>query len=172
MKHVFKQQPHQAKKPTQMHINSQTKAKSENDCAAEITICSVSVGLGQQPNRKQPQSQGSGYDFGLRRPKFAGKGRRLVVAVTNDTSGNEFVDSLRDDNTQIELGFLFLGTMGEMLTLAGVERGKLADELPDKFAVLEVLDGYHYPVMNGILRHGCGIARAGMANVDVEADLP
>ena len=172
MKQVFKRQPQQAKKPTQVYLNHQTNASGENDCAAQITVCSASVGLRHQLDSKQPQSQRSDQDFGLQRPKFAGKGRRLVVAVTNDTQGNDFVDSLRDDNTQIRLGFLFLGTLGEMLTLAGVVRGKQADELPDKFAFLEVLDGYHYPVINGLLRHGCGIGRAGMANVDVETDLP
>lgn len=95
-----------------------------------------------------------------------------MVAVTNDPSGNEFLESLRNEDTQSRLGFRFVGTLGEMLRRARVEFAERADELSDKFAFLEIRQGYDFPVMNGILRHGCGIATGQMANVDVESDLP
>jgi glycosidase len=120
----------------------------------------------------QPKVHGSDHDFGLRPPQFAEESRRLVVAVTNDTSGNEFLKSLRSEEAQARLGFRFAGTLGEMLRRAGVEQARLADEMVDKFAFLDIRQGYELPVANGILRHGCGIASGTMTNVDVETDFP
>ena len=118
------------------------------------------------------KKQGSGQGLGLRPPDIDEDGRRLVVAVSNDPEGNVFLDSLREEDTQSRLGFRFVGTLGEMLNRFQVNDALLADELSDKFAFLEILPGYEFPVVNGILRQGCDKAKTALANIDVEGDLP
>jgi hypothetical protein len=75
------------------------------------------------------------------------------VAVPNDTAGNDFLDVLRKD--QGALGFHFAGTLDAILGQLGVERAGYADEMIDKFAFLDILPGFQFAVMGGILKHGC-----------------
>lgn len=121
---------------------------------------------------RNTQHQHSDQDFGFRPPEIGEEARKLVVAVTNDPAGNEFLNSLREEETQARLGFRFAGTLAEILRQARVELAGQADEMTDKFAFLEIRQGYDFPVMNSVLRHGCGVATGAMANVDVEGDLP
>jgi len=117
------------------------------------------------------QRQRYGEDIGLRQPVITeDPTQRLLVAVTNDPAGNAFLNSLRSE--QEELGFYFAGTLGEMLQQRGVANSTFADELHDKFAFLEVLPGYDFAVMNGILRRGCAAKPPGgpFPDIDVEPD--
>jgi hypothetical protein len=110
--------------------------------------------------------------FGLRAPVLDEDSRRLLVAVTNDSTGQEFLDSLRSN--QEELGFRFDGTLGEILLRSGVREASLADSMRDQFAFLDILPGQDLAVANGILRHGCGLRppAGAIADVDIEPDQP
>jgi hypothetical protein len=94
--------------------------------------------------------------------------RRLLVAVTNDMVGDDFLNSLREQ--QEALGFHFTGTLGEMLQQRGVRNAMLADELRDKFAFLDILPGHDFPVVNKILRHGCATKLPGAPFPDVDLE--
>jgi hypothetical protein len=167
------QESQQQPKHRQRTQTGESKASSQRDSdevrciTGEISACDVRFGWAAFP-----QTQRSDYGFGHGTLEFAKERRRLLVAVTNDVSGNAFLDSLRSEGTQARLGFRFVGTLAEVLRRARVELSGLADEMVDKFAFLEIQAGYDFPVMNGILRHGCGIAGGAMSNVDIETDLP
>ena len=117
----------------------------------------------------ETQSEGSGADLVLRPPEWGEESRRLVVAVSNDESGNAFLDALRE--AEERLGFRFVGTLADVLSRHEVSGASRADELADKFAFLEIRPGYDFPVINNVLRHGCELATNAIANVDVEGDL-
>ncbi|MCU1246983.1 MAG: peptidase and in kexin sedolisin [Edaphobacter sp.] len=173
MEHQFQQQPPQQGRKTKS-MEQQIPSGQDNDQCEENRVENETLTyMGWQKSSHPPLSkvQRSDHDFGLRLPQFAEESRRLLVAVTNDTSGNDFIDGLRTEEVQVRLGFRFVGTLGEMLRRARVELASQADEMNDKFAFLEVLQGYDFPVLNGILRHGCSIASGAMAEVDVETDF-
>jgi hypothetical protein len=109
--------------------------------------------------------------IGLRKPVMdEDPTRRLLVAVPNDNAGNTFLDSLRKEEEA--LGFHFAGTLGQILDRCKLERAGLADEMRDKFAFLDILPGYEFPLMNGILRHGCATKSwsGPFPDIDVEPD--
>jgi Subtilase family len=131
---------------------------------------------GQAIKRRKEQQDDAArrgeHNFTVTPPAPSEEHRRLVIAVTNDDAGNEFLESLREN--QESLGFFFAGTLAELLRAARVERSTGADELRDKFAFLEIRPGWDFPVMNGVLRHGCRLSRGAQrtVDVDVEADFP
>ncbi len=94
--------------------------------------------------------------------------RRLLVAVTNDSAGNRFLDTLREEEAAFR--FRFEGTLGELLGRRGVENASLADDLRDKFAFLEIEPGEEFSVMGSIFRHGCAtkLPNSSFPDVDVE----
>ena len=110
-------------------------------------------------------------EFGLRAPVIGeDPTARLLVAVPNDVQGSGFLDSLREN--QEALGFHFAGTLGEILGRRGVKRAGLAEEMRDRFAFLDILPGYQFAVMNGVLRHGCAAKSANdpFPDIDIEPD--
>lgn len=117
-------------------------------------------------------SRKANEEIGLRQPSVISEDptQRLLVAVPNDETGNGFLGSLREQ--QEALGFHFDGTLGEILRRRNVERAAVADQMRDKFAFLEILPGYHFAVMNGILRHACAAKSPGdpFPNIEVEPD--
>jgi subtilisin family serine protease len=131
----------------------------------------IEVWFGPHKKHPSPSARRDGEAIGLRKPVMGDDAtRRLLVAVSNDDSGNNFLDSLR--NEEEALGFHFAGTLAEVLRRCKIKRAALADEMRDKFAFLDILSGYEFPVMNGILRHGCA-AKAFLdpfPDIDVEPD--
>ena len=153
--------------------------QQEEDCCHEGKLTAATARVGGISYAGdlwfgRSKSQRFGQDFVLRPPTMGEDRRRLLVAVTNDPNGNAFLNSLRTDESQQQLGFTFAGTLVELLERSGVRNAGLARELRDSFAFLEILPGYDFPVMNGVLRHGCGVAPRGspMAQVDIESDFP
>ncbi len=150
----------------QQHPEQRKQQQKRREHQDDFTVAGVQVGAGGV------QFQKSGDDLGLRAPDLGEDRRRLLVAVTNDGVGNAFLDSLREN--QKRLGFVFAGTLAELLEKSGVRDAKMANEMLDNFAFLDILPGYDFPVMNGVLRHGCSVAPPlkPMADVDVESDFP
>lgn len=124
-----------------------------------------------QKKHHSASTQQGNEGIGLRKPVMGQDVRhRLLVAAPNDRSGNGFLDSLLKEEEA--LGFHFEGTLAEVLGRFRIERAVLADEMRDKFAFLNILPGYEFPVMNGILRHAC--ATKGFLDpfpdIDIEPD--
>jgi hypothetical protein len=174
MEHQYQQRPPQRREKTNSWEDEIFGKGNDPREETGAGLEDLGYGMGWKKSSQVPHSQvkGSGDDFGLRLPQFEKESRRLIVAVTNDSSGNNFITDLRSRETQNRLGFKFVGTLGEMLGRARVELARQADDMKDKFAILEILEGYEFPVVNGILRNGCGIGSGAMAEVDVESDFP
>jgi hypothetical protein len=94
---------------------------------------------------------------------------RLIVAVANNVSGNGLLSELRENSDR--LNFEFAGTLGDILRTRDLSGGGLADEMPDKFAFLNILPGHDFPTLNGIFHHACGSGYlSGEANLAIESD--
>ena len=94
--------------------------------------------------------------------------RRLLLAVANDSSGNRFLDTLRE--REEELQFRFEGTLGELLGKRGVENASVADDLRDKFAFLKIKPGDDFSVIRSIFRHGCATRLPGAPFPDIDVE--
>jgi Subtilase family len=129
------------------------------------------VWRGAKKNPPSPSTLRENEEIRLRKPVIGeDPTRRLLVAVPNDNAGNKFLDGLRKEEEA--LGFHFAGTLGQILDRCKIKRAGLADEMRDKFAFLDILPGYEFPLMNGILRHGCATKSGSdpFPDIDVEPD--
>jgi subtilisin family serine protease len=78
------------------------------------------------------------------------------------------LNSLRE--RQEELGFRFLGTIGEILSAINLENAHLADEMHDKFAFLDVISGEEFPMIGKIYQQACVTRQVGKPFPDIAVE--
>src|SRR5260370_11051766 len=124
---------------------------------------------------KHSHSLSSSFSFGVpNQPGGSAIGngpRRLIVCVENPR-GLRSLFELAEQAPN--LGLRWIGTLGEELGRANVENASMADKLPHRFAILEIIEGSEATALRRLFRLECGLKRDANlpAFVAAEGDYP